>query len=68
MPLYEYKCAECGEKFEALVSFKKADSGMECPCCGSEKTARQLSVFSASVSNGVSCASKSSCDVAAGGG
>ncbi len=52
MPLYEYKCKECEEEFEALVSFKNADAGTKCPSCSSEKTDRLISVFSAAVSGG----------------
>ena len=66
MPLYEYKCEECGEKFEALVSFKNADSGMECPYCDSKKTGRQLSVFSAAVGGGVPGVDKPCCDTPSG--
>ena len=62
MPLYEYKCKECDEEFEALVSFKDADSGVKCPCCGSEKTDRLLSVFSAAVGGGTPGVDKPCCD------
>ena len=33
MPVYEYKCKECGEKFEKLV---KMDAEVRCPKCGGE--------------------------------
>ena len=67
MPLYEYKCKECEEKFEALVSFKDADSGIKCPRCGSEKTNRLLSVFSAAVGgSGIPGVDKPCCDTPSG--
>ncbi|RME23268.1 MAG: zinc ribbon domain-containing protein [Candidatus Zixiibacteriota bacterium] len=45
MPLYEYKCRDCGAQFEELVS--ASDASVRCPKCGSEQTERQLSVFAA---------------------
>ena len=66
MPLYEYKCKECEEEFEALVSFKDADSGIKCPRCDSEKTDRLLSVFSAAVGGGIPGVDKPCCDTPSG--
>jgi len=45
MPLYEYVCEDCGNRFDALRSIKDADRPIACKKCASEKTARQLSVF-----------------------
>ncbi|MEW6411221.1 MAG: zinc ribbon domain-containing protein [Candidatus Zixiibacteriota bacterium] len=45
MPLFEYKCSDCGSKFEELVS---SDTKVECPKCGSENVTKLLSTFSAS--------------------
>lgn len=47
MPMFEYKCRECGRKFEELVS--GAQTAMVCPDCGSHKTEKLLSVFAASL-------------------
>lgn len=46
MPMFEYRCAECGHKFEELVS--SADDFVECPKCHSAKAEKLLSVFAAS--------------------
>lgn len=45
MPLFEYRCKECGHVTEFL---EKADSKAqhECEQCGSTKTDRLLSAFS----------------------
>jgi len=51
MPLFEYQCADCHFCFEELVSSAEASSPV-CPKCGSKKTNRQLSTFSASVKSG----------------
>jgi putative FmdB family regulatory protein len=45
MPIYEYVCNDCGERFEILRSIKDADSPLLCNTCQSNKTHRALSVF-----------------------
>jgi putative FmdB family regulatory protein len=45
MPLYEYECEGCGERFEALVSSQTKDQTRACPACGSLKTGRVASTF-----------------------
>jgi putative FmdB family regulatory protein len=43
VPIYEFECGECGERFEALV-----DAGTEaadCPICGTAGAERRLSTF-----------------------
>jgi putative FmdB family regulatory protein len=45
MPLYEYYCADCRGKFEALRPMPKADATIQCPECESLKTSRALSMF-----------------------
>ena len=51
MPVYEYYCAHCNTKFEALRTMRQADEPIACENCESERTARVLSVFFAA-SNG----------------
>ncbi len=43
MPIYEYFCADCKTKFEALRSFSKADEPIACQSCQSVQTARTVS-------------------------
>jgi putative FmdB family regulatory protein len=47
VPLYEYRCADCGEQFEALVPAGRADAE-HCPDCGTEAH-RLLSLVAAPV-------------------
>jgi putative FmdB family regulatory protein len=44
MPIYEYKCSDCGAEFEELVSLH-AEKNPPCTSCGSEKVEKKLSVF-----------------------
>lgn len=47
MPLYEYRCDACGEKFEKLLSISAAAAnGVACPDCGGESH-RLMSTFAA---------------------
>ena len=50
MPLYEYRCADCGTDFEALVPAGRADAE-QCPDCGMEAR-RMLSLVAAPVRGG----------------
>jgi putative FmdB family regulatory protein len=43
MPLFEYDCHECGNKFELLV---RGTMTPECPRCHSQDLERILSLFS----------------------
>jgi putative FmdB family regulatory protein len=43
MPIYEYECCKCCEKFEKLVF--RSDEGVSCPKCDSEEVQKVLSVF-----------------------
>jgi putative FmdB family regulatory protein len=43
MPLYEYRCTECGEEFEQQMRFSEADQLPSCPKCRSARTQKKLS-------------------------
>lgn len=43
MPLFDYACAACAHRFEALV-FDRDDEPGACPECGSGKVRRDFSV------------------------
>ena len=44
MPIFEYICKGCGNKFEAIVYGSKQS---ECPACKSTELEQQLSTFAA---------------------
>jgi putative FmdB family regulatory protein len=46
MPIYEYRCRSCKNRFERLVPAGAAD-GQSCPTCGSADVSRLLSLFAA---------------------
>jgi putative FmdB family regulatory protein len=45
MPIYEYTCEKCDKRFDQLVRSISSEAKPACPACGSEETARALSVF-----------------------
>jgi len=46
MPIFEYRCADCGARFEKLVRSSDTD-GPACPHCGQVHVEKELSVFAA---------------------
>lgn len=65
MPLYEYRCNECGEAFEMTLRFSESDRIPACPKCESPNTKKKISKVAsfltpASGSNG-STSSNSNC-------
>ncbi|MFC1951061.1 zinc ribbon domain-containing protein [Chloroflexota bacterium] len=40
MPKYEYKCKDCGERFEEEKKIEEYDSKSACPKCESQNTQR----------------------------
>ena len=47
MPIYEYRCEDCGTKFEKLVRRQGDVPGLECPSCGQKHLRQELSTFAA---------------------
>jgi putative FmdB family regulatory protein len=52
MPLYEYLCPACHERFELLQRVGESGEAVACPACGANGVARQLSTFAAAVGGG----------------
>lgn len=45
MPIYEYRCKECGEEFEKFVRSMTAEEEVVCPSCGSPQVEKKISLF-----------------------
>ena len=46
MPIYEYQCIQCNEKFEVRQSIGEDGSKLSCPKCHSPNLKRLISSFS----------------------
>jgi len=57
MPIYEYVCDDCGERYERIV--RNTSTKVTCPKCASAKHTIQLSVFAAPSNGSKSSASSS---------
>ena len=51
MPLYEYRCPECGHSFEILQRLGAGPDDVICPRCGRKKPDKQFSTFASSGSD-----------------
>jgi len=45
MPIYEYQCSQCGQKFEVRQSMGEDGSKLSCPKCSAQNPRRLLSSF-----------------------
>jgi len=65
MPMYDYRCKNCDEKFEELVlSSSTPDDEITCPKCKKNQAERLLSapmVSTGNSSSGLSTSSNSGC-------
>jgi len=43
MPIYEYRCGECGDKFEKWVRTLSCQDDVQCPKCGSKRVQKAVS-------------------------
>jgi putative FmdB family regulatory protein len=52
MPIYEYRCESCGDKFEKLV--RRTEEALEagCPSCGDHHLEQQYSTFAPRAGSG----------------
>ena len=58
MPLYEYKCRDCGQQFESYRRLSDAGKEEACPACGGRTEKMGISLFRA---KGTSSPGGSSC-------
>ncbi len=47
MPLYEYRCEECGNPFALRRSIDQRDAAATCPSCAATRVVRLVSSFAA---------------------
>lgn len=59
MPIFEYKCKQCDNKFEILHKSSVNQEEVTCPKCNSKENKKLLSTFSAS---GFSSSSNAGCE------
>jgi putative FmdB family regulatory protein len=45
MPIYEFKCVDCGHEFEELISYKERDTERPCTRCNGDSERKAASVF-----------------------
>jgi putative FmdB family regulatory protein len=57
MPIYEYECRKCRERFEVLQKASDTDEGLSCPKCEADKPERVLSAFCSVSAKGTSLSS-----------
>ena len=55
MPIYEYRCKNCGHEFEKLVPSMTSSGCFVCPECGKKTADKRLSVFAARTAGGGEC-------------
>ena len=60
MPIYEYQCEDCDERFEKLVRMSTRPEDVECPQCGARHAQRVVSLMAA-VGRGGASASALAC-------
>ena len=60
MPIYEYKCTQCGHVFEAFQRIGADGKELGCPVCGSKNPQKLFSAFSSS-GDDISNFGRSSC-------
>jgi len=50
MPLYEFRCASCGERFEIMCGHAERGDKAVCPHCGGRDVTQVLGGFTVGVS------------------
>jgi len=61
MPLYEYRCRDCGHRFEILQRLGEGAGGLACGRCGAAALDKQFSTF-ATASGSLAAADAAACD------
>jgi putative FmdB family regulatory protein len=53
MPIYEYQCTQCGQKFEVRQAIGEDGSSLNCPRCHAGEPKRLFSSFFSPGSSGI---------------
>ncbi len=61
MPIYEYKCKNCGKKFEEFQPLNAGNENVICPNCNTPQPERLFSAFSSSGASIGTTVSSGSC-------
>jgi putative FmdB family regulatory protein len=61
MPVYEYRCEDCNERFELFVRSSSQKMNPSCPKCGSHRVRKAISLFGVGGARAVST-SGTSCE------
>ncbi len=67
MPIYEYQCPTCKERFEKLVRSSASAAEVSCPTCGASGAKRMVSTFASIGLSTGSGSGASSCAPSGGG-
>ncbi len=60
MPMYEYRCRDCGQSFEEIRGVNELDEGALCPTCGGGAE-KLFSSFATATGGGAASAGGTSC-------
>lgn len=68
MPIYEFRCKKCENKYDLLCSYDKTEKypKVKCPECGSKSKEKLVSMFSATFGNPVGTSKEDSFSYMAG--
>jgi putative FmdB family regulatory protein len=66
MPIYEYVCQDCGEKYDKFVRSSLAKIELKCPTCGSAQGKKAFSIFGVRGGSGTSSVAAASSAAACG--
>ena len=58
MPVYEYRCKKCGDKYELRLGFIHSKNDEKCPKCGGRDVDRVFSPINSRSSGSSSCGSQ----------
>ena len=68
MPLYEYRCKDCGTEFEKQLRFSEANQLPACPNCNSTQTRKKISSVVSFIANSTGSPASASSSCSTGGG